>query len=101
MRNGRHNKSGFSLTEVLLAMGTLVVGMIFVAGVFPMAIQLTTIATERSIAAVAADEAFAKVRLYGVNFTMLQSGRQMPFEMASLRPMDPRIVITLRRTMSA
>lgn len=55
---------GFSLTEVLLSVGILAVGMIFIAGVFPVAIHFTTIATERSIAAVAADEAFAKIRLY-------------------------------------
>jgi len=57
---------GFSLTEVLLAVGTFAIGMIFVAGVFPVAIYFTTIATERTIAAVVADEAFAKIRLYGI-----------------------------------
>lgn len=55
---------GFSLTEVLLAVGILSVGMTFIAGVFPVAIYLTTVATERTVAAVAADEAFAKVRIY-------------------------------------
>ncbi len=58
-------KKGFSLIEVLLAIGTLAVGMIFVAGVFPVAIHFTTIATERTVAAVTADEAFAKIKLYG------------------------------------
>jgi Tfp pilus assembly protein PilV len=58
---------GFSLTEVLLSIGILAVGMIFIAGVFPAAIYLTTVATERTIAAVAADEAFAKIRLYGID----------------------------------
>ena len=48
-----------------MAIATLAVGMIFVGGVFPVAIHFTTIATERTIAAVAADEAFAKIRLYG------------------------------------
>lgn len=66
MRNKqRHN--GFSLTEVLLAVGTLAVGMIFISGTFLTGIHLTTIATERTIAAVAADEAFAKVKLYGID----------------------------------
>lgn len=60
----KHN--GFSLTEVLIAVGILSVGMIFVAGVFPAGIYLMTIATERTIAAVAADEAFAKIRIYAV-----------------------------------
>jgi len=62
-----YKKSGFSLTEVLMAVGTLAVGMIFVGGTFLAGIYYSTVATERTIAAVAADEAFAKVRLYGVN----------------------------------
>jgi type II secretory pathway pseudopilin PulG len=68
MKNRRNNKKGFSLTEILLAVGTLAVGMIFVAGVFPVAIHFTTIATERTISAVVADEAFSKVRLFGLDF---------------------------------
>ncbi|MFZ0033668.1 MAG: prepilin-type N-terminal cleavage/methylation domain-containing protein [Sedimentisphaerales bacterium] len=66
---------GFSLTEVLLAVGILAVGMMFIAGVFPAAIHLTTIAAERTIAAIEADEAFAKIEIYtkdnpagGINF---------------------------------
>jgi len=55
---------GFSLTEVLLAMATLSIGMIFVAGVFPVAIHFSTVATERTFGAVVADEAFTKIRLY-------------------------------------
>jgi prepilin-type N-terminal cleavage/methylation domain-containing protein len=62
--NNKQKNRGFSLTEVLLAVGILAVGMIFIAGVFPAAIHLTTVATERTIAAVAADEAFAKIRLF-------------------------------------
>jgi hypothetical protein len=38
--------------------------MLFIAGVFPVGIHFTTIATERTISAVVADEAFAKIRLY-------------------------------------
>jgi Tfp pilus assembly protein PilV len=58
--------SGFSLTEVLLSVGVLAVGMIFIAGVFPVGIHYTTIAIEQTKAAIVADEAFAKVRLYAV-----------------------------------
>jgi len=57
--------SGFSLTEVLLAVGTLAVGMIFISGTFLTGIHFSTISTERTIAAVVTDEAFAKVRIYG------------------------------------
>ncbi len=65
MRNKRLYR-GFSLTEVLLAVGTLAIGMIFIGGTFLTGIYFATISTERTIAAVAADEAFAKIRLYGV-----------------------------------
>jgi hypothetical protein len=65
----RHQYKGFSLTEVLLAVGTLAVGMIFIGGTFLTGIHLTTVSTERTIAAVVADEAFAKIRLYGVDLT--------------------------------
>lgn len=59
-------KKGFSLTEVLLAVGILAVGMVLIAGVFPVAIHFTTIATERTIAAIVSDEAFAKIKIYAV-----------------------------------
>ncbi|MHC4727977.1 MAG: type IV pilus modification PilV family protein [Planctomycetota bacterium] len=68
MRNTQQYK-GFSLTEVLLAVGTLAIGMIFVGGTFLTGIHFATISTERTIAAVAADEAFAKISLFGVNLT--------------------------------
>ena len=52
-----------------MSVGILTVGLIFVAGVFPVGIHFATIATERTIAAVVADEAFAKIRLYELDFT--------------------------------
>ncbi|MEA3226515.1 MAG: hypothetical protein U9Q07_11240, partial [Planctomycetota bacterium] len=80
---------GFSLTEVLLAVGTLAVGMIFISGTFLTGIHLTTISTERTIAAVVADEAFAKVRLYGVDLTdpNLASNQLARFD--AVNPMAP------------
>jgi type II secretory pathway pseudopilin PulG len=66
MRKKRQYR-GFSLTEVLLAVATLAIGMIFVGGTFLTGIYFSTISTERSIAAVVADEAFAKIRLHGIN----------------------------------
>jgi hypothetical protein len=59
----------FSLTEVLLAVATLAIGMLFIAGTFLAGIHLTAITAERTTAAVAADEAFAKIKLYGINPT--------------------------------
>ena len=72
---------GFSLTEVLMAVGIFSVAMIFIAGAFPVAIHFTTIASEQTIAAVVADEAFAKIRLYGVNPSdaNMQFNQQSPF----------------------
>jgi prepilin-type N-terminal cleavage/methylation domain-containing protein len=67
IRVAGQTKNGFSLMEVLLAIGILSIGMIFIAGVFPAAIYMTTVSTEQSIAAAAADEAFAKIILYDVN----------------------------------
>jgi Tfp pilus assembly protein PilV len=67
--NNEQRNTGFSLAEVLLAIGALAVGMIFVAGVFPVSVYLTTVVSEQTIAAVAADEAFAKVKIYGVNLS--------------------------------
>ena len=63
----KRQTGGFSLVEVLMAVGILAVGMMFIAGVFPVAIHFSTVATERTVAAVAADEAFAKIQLYGLH----------------------------------
>jgi type II secretory pathway pseudopilin PulG len=81
MRKKRQYR-GFSLTEVLLAVGTLAIGMIFISGTFLTGIHFATIATERTIAAIAADEAFAKIRLYGVNLAdpNLVVNQLTPFE---------------------
>ncbi len=54
----------FSLTEMLLAIAALAVGMLFIAGAFPVAIHFSTRSTEQSIAAAVADEAFATIKLY-------------------------------------
>jgi prepilin-type N-terminal cleavage/methylation domain-containing protein len=67
MRKTRSSNNGFSLTEVLLAIGVITVGMLFIAGAFPVGIHFTTVATERTISAVVANEAFAKIRLYDFN----------------------------------
>lgn len=71
-------KNGFSLTEVLLGMGILAVGMLFIAGVFPVGLHYSTVSTERTTAAVVADEAFAKIRLYGLDFSALSGAVPAP-----------------------
>lgn len=81
---------GFSLTEVLLAVGTLAIGMIFVCGTFLTGIYFATVSTERTIAAVAADEAFAKIKLYGINLTdpNLVVDQVVPFESLNTIPAE-------------
>jgi hypothetical protein len=61
----RKRQNGFSLTETLLAVGTLAIGMLFVAGTFVTGVRFAELSTKRSVAAVAADEAFTKIALYG------------------------------------
>jgi type II secretory pathway pseudopilin PulG len=80
----RIKRHGFSLTEVLLAVGTLAVGMLFIAGVFPVSIYFTTIASERTIAATVADEAFAKIKLYGISDANLSYISQNLYENVAL-----------------
>jgi prepilin-type N-terminal cleavage/methylation domain-containing protein len=58
-------QSGFSLTEVLMAVGILSIAMMMIATMFPVAIYLTSVAAERTMAAIVADGAFAKIQLYG------------------------------------
>jgi prepilin-type N-terminal cleavage/methylation domain-containing protein len=65
--SSRQKHSGFSLTEILIAVGILSIGMVFIAGVFPAGLYYATVATERTIAAITADEAFAKIRIYRID----------------------------------
>lgn len=97
----RLKNRGFSLTEVLLSVGVLAIGMIFIAGVFPVGIHYTTIAIEQTKAAIIADEAFAKVRLYavgdpcdsgdGVRFSQLADDRLEDFNNTSIFPATDKI----------
>ncbi len=67
-RHQTRDAKGFSLTEVLIAVGILAVGMMFIASTFPVSIYFASVATERTIAPVVADEAFAKCKIYLNNF---------------------------------
>ena len=59
--------SGFSLTEVLLALAILVIGFMLILAAFPLGMNLTAKTVERTIARSAAQEAFAKIQLYGID----------------------------------
>jgi prepilin-type N-terminal cleavage/methylation domain-containing protein len=58
--------NGFSLTEVLMAVGILSIGMMIIATMFPVGIYLTTVGAERTMASIVIDEALAKIQLYGL-----------------------------------
>src|SRR5512146_1239348 len=75
-------QAGFSLTETLLAVGTLAIGLMFIAGTFLTGVYFSTTSTERTIAAVAADEALAKLRIYGLdpNNANLKTDACVPYE---------------------
>jgi len=49
---------------VLLAIGTLAIGMMFIGGTFLAGVYFSTVSTERTIATVVANEAFAKFRVF-------------------------------------
>jgi len=85
--NNEPKNGGFSLTEILLAVATLGIGMLFIAGTFLTGIHFSTISAEQTTAAVAADEAFAKIQLYGINLTNLAADQLKPYE--ALRSIDP------------
>jgi len=87
----RRRYGGFSLIEVLMAVGTLAIGMIFIAGTFLVAIHLTTVSSERTIATVVANEAFAKVKLFGVDLAdpKLADDHLWPLEDLVPSPVDP------------
>jgi len=73
---------GFSLTETLLAVATLAIGLTFIAGTFLAGVYFSTTSTERTVAAVVADEALAKVRIYGLdpNNVNLKTDGFTPYE---------------------
>jgi hypothetical protein len=51
---------------MLIATGIMAIGLVMVATIFPVGVKLTSMSTERTIGAVVADEAFAKIQLYGL-----------------------------------
>lgn len=76
--------------ETLLAVGTLAIGMVFVAGTFLASVYFSAVSTEQTISTVVADEAFAKIRLYGLdpNHASLKTDGHVPYEQLVTLPTD-------------
>ena len=55
---------GFSIAEILIAVGILSLALVMIAGVFPVGIHFTQVSIDKTNAAIIANEAFAKIRLY-------------------------------------
>jgi hypothetical protein len=83
MNLNRRNRA-FSLTEVLMAAGILVVGFLLIAGTFPVGIKLTALSTERTIGVVAAEEAMAKIHLFGKDPNTMPYDRHVPYDGESI-----------------
>ena len=82
----RQKRRGFSLTELLFALGVLSIGMVFVAGVFPAGLVFTVESSEQTIARLVAKEAFAKVRLFHIDPCGLVLDSQVDFNDITIIP---------------
>ncbi len=73
-----------------MAIGTLAIGMSFVGGTFLVGVNLSAVATERTIAAATSDEAFTKIQLYGINFSSpdLSVNKQVLFTTLNTIPIE-------------
>jgi len=89
----RRRYGGFSLVEVLLAIGTLAIGMMFIGGTFLAGVYFSTVSTERTIATVVANEAFSKIKLFGVDMAdpnlVLNGQKLFYYQVKPLCAIDP------------
>ncbi|MGB9625870.1 MAG: type IV pilus modification PilV family protein [Phycisphaerae bacterium] len=70
-------RRGFSLAEMMIAIGILGIGMLMVAATFPVGIEQTRIATQETIIPLVVDDAANTMRL------LLNSNQQRPFSLPS------------------
>jgi hypothetical protein len=74
---------------VLIAVGVLSIGLLFIAGTFSAGIRFTTIAYERTVASIAAEEAFTKVRFFGPFGSLTPNQQTLLFDPNII---DPNII---------
>jgi len=91
----RKRQYGFSLTEVLLAVATLTIGMVFIGGTFFVSVHYSTQSVEQSMGTVVAREATSMIRLYGVDLTdpNLQGGQVVNFAEVSSLELAPETFV--------
>jgi hypothetical protein len=87
----RSRQTGFSLIEVLLAVATLTIGVLFVGGTFMLGVHQTTTSTEQTYGQLISQQAFTTVQLYGVNLDTgdpcaLLPGMMADFNDVAMRP---------------
>lgn len=70
----RARRRGFSLTEILMAVGILGIGMTMVASIYPVAVDQTRRGTDATMAALCARSMAALLRARRSNFVMSASG---------------------------
>jgi hypothetical protein len=77
----RYAQAGFSLTEVLLAVATLTIGMVFIGGTFFVGVHFSARSFEEGVGSIVARNAVGMIRLYGVNPAdpNLESGKVVDF----------------------
>lgn len=96
MTTRKRLQHGFSLTEVLLALATLTVGMVFVGGTFFVGVHYSARSFEQNLGAVVAREAVEMIRLYGITGL---GGAMDTFSNVRVRHPDPNEDAELARTL--
>ncbi|MFC1763769.1 prepilin-type N-terminal cleavage/methylation domain-containing protein [Planctomycetota bacterium] len=74
----RARQAGFSLIEVLLAVATLTIGLLFVGGTFMLGVHYTTTSAEQTYGQLVSQQAFTTIQLYRVNLDTNDPNALMP-----------------------
>lgn len=80
--------TGFSLTEVLLAVATLTIGMVFIGGTYFVGVHFSARSFEKGLGSVVAREALNMIRLHGVNSKGVPIDGAVSFASVSATPLN-------------